>query len=312
MAGASAEAQGTTTVPVPAWPLAEDGEDVVLLKNGGMVRGYLEELLPGERARIRLVSGEVSVIPWARIDHVEQGKGPIRPAPAIVTLGAPSSVPPPPVTGTATVHLDGAAGVTVFQQAGSDWHPVCVAPCDRALALDGYYRLGGEGVRPSKIFRLLAKPGERLVLTVEASSETAHGLGIVLVTTSGIAASIAYLGFVASIGNDSSYRHDSNESAWGATLLGSGVLAVVGVGLLVANDHTALGQRVVPASSTPVASSSSSSALPAVLTRDPVERLHGERTSREAPRPAWQTAQRDLASLTLPRVTAAPLVALKF
>jgi hypothetical protein len=58
----------------------------------------------------------------------------------------------------------------------TNWSPICLAPCDRALDARALYRIAGEGVTPSAAFQIPATPNG-LTLDVHAGSRPARAAG---------------------------------------------------------------------------------------------------------------------------------------
>lgn len=74
----------STPAAPPAAPPSPAAGDVVILKNGGMLRGTVTELEPLKSVAILVLgSRERRVVPWAEVERVDRG--------------APPSAPPPPV-----------------------------------------------------------------------------------------------------------------------------------------------------------------------------------------------------------------------
>ena len=177
-------------LPVGTAPLAnapttpQNGPDAVYLKDGGMIRGTIIEVLPGNHASVQLADGRIATIRWDMVDHIDRGTGarpPTTPPPAPL----PAVATPPPAASMVTVHIDGDADVILEQQvtggrwAGGDWRDVCQSPCDVSLPTNTMYRIGGPGVRTSRPFSIEGRDG-RAVLEVHAASSGARGGGLAL------------------------------------------------------------------------------------------------------------------------------------
>ena len=248
------------TIPVPAWPSAPHQDDVVVMNDGGMARGAVIEMLPKDHVSVRLSDGRTMIIPWDRVHHVEQGAPLAQPAvapPVARTPAAPAASPE--VTGSAFVHLEG-AGAKLERERAGQWIVVCGPPCDQSLELDAFYRIGGDGVRNSKPFRLLAKDGDHLTLTADVSSTTAFGVGITLASIGAAIGTLSYYGLVLAGSSGSSYGSHRNDGAIGVfalTMLGSAGVGTAGLIMTVANEKSHVKQAV--GSSTGVASSSTKS-----------------------------------------------------
>ena len=49
------------------------GQDVIYMKNGGILRGTIIDAIPDAQARIQLATGEIATVPWQAIDRIEHG-----------------------------------------------------------------------------------------------------------------------------------------------------------------------------------------------------------------------------------------------
>jgi hypothetical protein len=139
--------------------------DVIRLKNGGLVRGKISELIPGDSVTIVTITGKTREFPMSEVDYA----GPVDADPQHpAAAGAPSASPPerapkssarsaaddavvkPHVTvhaQEARLHLVADAdGITFHRQAGAsvaagfrgpvyvtDFERICTAPCDASL-----------------------------------------------------------------------------------------------------------------------------------------------------------------------------------
>jgi hypothetical protein len=241
------------TIPVPAWPRGSHPDDVVVMNDGGMARGVVIEMLPKVQVSVRLSDGRTMIIPWDRVHHVEQGTSPATPAapapaPVVSVPAAPTASAR--VTGTANVHLDG-AGAKLERERAGQWVAVCSAPCDQSLALDAFYRIGGDGIRSSKPFRLLAKDGDRLTITADVSTTTAFGVGITLASVGAAVGTISYYGLLLASAHGSGYSRHSNDAAVGGfalAMLGSAGIGTIGLVMTIANEKSGVKQSIGGAS----------------------------------------------------------------
>jgi hypothetical protein len=169
--------------------------DAVFLKDGGMVRGTLIEMLPNDHVTVQLPPGQSSVIEWGRIDHIERATlqvAPTGPAPSVPGPRGPRHrVAAGP---TAFVHLDADQAIvleSLSDQGGwPHWSAVCTAPCDAELPLRHEYRLAGGDMRPTRPFGLAANPGQHVVLHVSPASKGAFTAGVVLTSVGGAAIAV--------------------------------------------------------------------------------------------------------------------------
>ncbi len=80
------------------------------------------------------------------------------------------------------VHLEGSEVAELQQDRVGDhrqWVTVCTAPCDTAVPSEFSYRIGGEGIRHSRVFTLHSQGSDRQTLTVDEGSKAAFAGGIV-------------------------------------------------------------------------------------------------------------------------------------
>jgi hypothetical protein len=99
---------------------------------------------------------------------------------------APIAAPLPAVSSGSPVwvHIAGSDAAELQRDTGDhkNWETVCESPCDQAVSSAYAYRIGGDGIRNSKVFRL---HGDRETLNVDPGSKTGLVLGIVGVSVGG-------------------------------------------------------------------------------------------------------------------------------
>jgi hypothetical protein len=159
--------------------------------------------------------------------------------------GEPTSPAPPqaaaPLTGpTAVVHVETTYDASLVRL-GENNEVVdrCPSPCDRALPLQGTYRIDGPQIRSTWPFHLEGAAGQRLVLHVSPSLRSTYATGKTLGNVGGVAAG---LGFgVALFGaltatSDADANGGSGKACPGCTaaVVGGGIVMLVGVGLATA------------------------------------------------------------------------------
>ena len=177
--------------PAPVGPAAPTtaatapGEDIVTLKNGGMIRGRILEVIPDQSVTIvSAASGESKTFPWAEVASHQRGGEPA-PVAAPAPAAAPVQEPQRPLG--PRLHIEPSRDVTVdlFEITaeivahganttvrGIAYRPVCKSPCDAVIdAGNGQsFFFGGDGVTTSRRFTLLdqgndvvahVKPGRR-------------------------------------------------------------------------------------------------------------------------------------------------------
>jgi hypothetical protein len=148
-------------------------------------------------------------------------------------------VAPPAAAANAWVHLEASPDV-VLESIVAREAPLCNAPCDVEVPLDGYYRVTGPSILPSSGFRLKALPGERVILTVDGASKAVHAGGTNTMVAGGVvaavgAAVILYLGagvLVCAGSGGQACPLPSNVSVFAG--LGIGGLGALGAGGVVA------------------------------------------------------------------------------
>lgn len=213
---ASAAPQMNLVVKVTA-PAAQS--DVVELKNGGMVRGVIEEIAPGVSVSISpALGGAARTIPWSEIAEIKRGvdedrdkinKTQTAAEPAVASTPTPTPTEPAPDhderpgPGRPRIHIDvtrpqpitlveitdefTASGVGGYAS-GVALRPVCISPCDAIV--DGrsgssfFFR--GSGFR-SKAFTLGNYSGD-LVARVKPGRSGLAVTGILLISLSGLSA----------------------------------------------------------------------------------------------------------------------------
>jgi hypothetical protein len=221
----------STFAPPPGSALAPPalpGGDVIYLKDGGLLRGRLLEILPNDHATLQLPTGQNAIVKWRKIDGIER---------QFAQAPSPGVLLPPTVAGSAIVHMDADPGVTLESIApGSErWELACTTPCDAELPLANPYRVAGPNVRPSRPFGITASPGQHVVLTISAGSKGASAGGIALMAAGGVAASIGLLILVFSAldaAGDPS-QPDEGASPDRGPMIAGVVLMLAGVGMVI-------------------------------------------------------------------------------
>ncbi len=85
-------------------PVAPAGGDIVFLENGGLYRGRLTEIVPGDHVTVQVEGGDAKTIPWAEIERIVAANGPaaapsiLRPDGAREEPTRPAQAPPPTET----------------------------------------------------------------------------------------------------------------------------------------------------------------------------------------------------------------------
>jgi hypothetical protein len=246
-------------------PAADAGADEVLLKNGGVLRGTVVALDPGNEVSI-LVAGadKPRVVPWGEVANVERGKyaaGGATPPPAVPGYPTPpsaASTDAPPALGSPGVvrlHIESEKpGVKLLEEVSSTYgmvggygfalqelREVCAAPCDQVI--DGRrgqsFFFAGDGIPGSDDFTLASYHGD-LLAKVDAGSTGLGAGGWTLTITGGTAMLMSPVFFLLGAMTTTSYDYDpvtqtevtSDKplASWG--IAAGGVILGVGAGML--------------------------------------------------------------------------------
>jgi hypothetical protein len=125
-----------------------------------------------------------------------------------------------------------------------EWSLVCESPCDQEVPLAGTYRLDGKGIRATRKFNLEGHPGERMVITVDPTSNSTFVTGIVVgsvgVAAMGVGVLFLSAAFMDSaVGNQNSATDDVRGGL--ACGVGGAAVAAVGTFILLENLHSKVG-----------------------------------------------------------------------
>lgn len=207
------------------------GTDVVVLRNGGTIRGTFIEVLPGDHLTILLASGQTAIVKWIDIARFGDEAAPLPP---------PEPAPPPTLRNTKSkvlVHVESPRHVTLEHKAvaSEEWNAVCESPCDRSLPRTGAYRIVGSDIVSSGDFDLQETADERIVLHVNPGTKSAHYGGIVAF---GAGALVFLAGAVVVSGK----RDDPAGDTAGTVAIVAG-LTSMGVGAYLALAHWSTGQK---------------------------------------------------------------------
>ncbi len=261
-------AQPTPPATQPAAP-PQGGNDVIHLKNGGLLRGTIVDVIPGSHARIQLPTGEIAMVQWSEIARIENGgarPAPVEPPPASTAWKPPPPTPtvgPPPLTGPKVlVHLETTRPVRLarYETTRGVWDDMCDSPCDKQVPVEGDYRIEGVGVRPSNRFAMQGKAGDRIVIDVNAASKgwfaaglVAGGTGLVTIVIGLYIVAVGAIGKSldtvctgttrTGCGSSTSTSSDSIKAAgWTVTAVGA-VLSTLGVIAIASNWSSSVTQE---------------------------------------------------------------------
>ena len=223
---ASVPAGAATTTESPTATV-----DTIHLRSGGLFRGRVTEILPGDHVTVVLPTGETKRFPWVDVDRV---------------IVASTTVPPPPPSSTvpaamvgprARVHIKSSGHrVTLFRRpAGStELVAACDSPCDIELPIGDTYRVGGSGLSTTPEFMLAAKAGGSVDITVDGPNWFGIVSGGVLTLGGGITAYVGVIFALAGSGNSRSSIYGNSESVRNAGLAAIAIGAVaIGLGLAI-------------------------------------------------------------------------------
>jgi hypothetical protein len=247
-------------VPYGAPPPAPTaGRDVIYLKNGGLLRGTLIDVIPSSHARIQLETGEIATVSWTEINRIDRAN-----APPVAPAAAPAQVAPPAAPQKRVlVHIEAAdKDLYLLADTGHEWERVCAAPCDTWMSTDRDYKLAGPSVLQSKPFTLQGESGDRVVLDVNAASSGVFALGVVGTVVGSVSLGVGALVYLAgalesstacafsvstSTTNSSSCASKSGkgtEAVGGTMMLVGLVVGVAGIVAIASNRHTSVAQEV--------------------------------------------------------------------
>lgn len=252
---------------------ADAPPDVVRLKNGGMVRGSIQELVPGQSVDIVLADGSRRHFAAAEVEYA--GAAERMPA------AEASSAPPAPAAEASRVRFEAAPEVRLHERTGTveatvysphgpatavgaTYTDLCAAPCELTMA-PGQHTLAVsfEGRAPIEVPPLAVPPG---TATLRATYESRAGVrvaGLVVGLGALVGGSImAGLGAVGTTRQecqpsfiDGAAPFCTNQRDPDGTLIGAGIAiavagSVAGLVMLSIGDHAEL--RVAPVSLRPI------------------------------------------------------------
>jgi hypothetical protein len=213
--------------------------DAIHLRNGGLYRGHVTEIVPGDHVTILVEKGETKRIAWSEIDRVVVATTPIPPPPGggdqvgARTLPGATAPTAAPMNGPrARVHITSSSTVVLYRRVpgSTAWTMACTSPCDAELPLGDSYRVTGNGVAQSSEFSLQGSPNSTIELKVDGQSTGGMVLGGALAA---IGSLVGYVGLlVVAVTLDEHSSSDDDARAGGLVAMGLGTVAVLG-GLLI-------------------------------------------------------------------------------
>jgi len=235
-------------------PESDVRPDVVRLKNGGIVRGTIDENIPDQYVVIVTPSGESRRFAWSEVTYAGPADSKATtpstsaPQPEAKPTGEASMAPQFAIQGSESkVHFssDGNQPVTVFvhtvtalgtTNTAEGYKKLCTTPCDVTMAAGTYkfgVALGDRTMRPSDTVEIAA--GEvRLTATYKSRSglRTLGWIGLIGGVTAGL-----YLGATADkescgVSNLTGYEECTSELNT-TQLYAGGTLVVLGLGMML-------------------------------------------------------------------------------
>lgn len=170
--------------------------DAVHLRNGGLYRGRVTEIVPGDHVTVLVAPGnETKRIPWPEVDRVIVASTAVPATPAASTPAPAPAAAAPMVGPRARVHITAPKQVILYRKAAgtSTFQQACASPCDLELPINDTYRLAGNGLSQNKEFRLQAGPGGFVDIVVDPPSTGGMILGGFV---AGGGATAAYVGLL--------------------------------------------------------------------------------------------------------------------
>ena len=206
--------------------------DTVHLRAGGMFRGRVTEIVPGDHVTVLLTTGESRRIVWAEVDRV------IVASTAIPPVAGPTAPATAPMSGPrARVHMRTPHPAYLYRRAAgtTDFVTACESPCDQEMPIGDTYRIGGSGFSTTPEFKLDAAPGGSVEVTVDGPSWAGIVGGGLLTVGGGVTAYIgtifALTGSACSSSSSNGYS-SRNNGCDSVRNVGLGALAV-GAGMIV-------------------------------------------------------------------------------
>lgn len=213
--------------------------DAIHLRNGGLYRGHVTEIVPGDHVTILVEKGEPKRVAWSEIDRVVVATTPMPPPPSsgdqVGARTIPSSTAPTPapmIGPRARVHITSSSTVVLYRRVpgSTAWTQACTSPCDELLPLGDTYRVTGNGVAQSSEFSLQGGPNSNIDLKVDGQSTGGMVLGGGLAAVGSLVGYVGLLAVVVTLDQHSS--SDDDARAGGLVAMGLGTVAALG-GVLI-------------------------------------------------------------------------------
>jgi hypothetical protein len=256
---APAPAPAPAPTPVPSSLVAVNAPDIVRLRNGGILRGTISELVPGDYVTLVLITGETrkvaySDVLYAGVANAEAGAPPAPVAPASIAppspaasarAGSAAASPAIPSGGTqpfAVLHADESIvsvvskrdGITLSRRSGSasgsagryraevtGYDELCTTPCQISLPAGTHtFAVAKPGGKPLEADPVTL-PSGKATMTVSVIDRTAARVGLGVLGAAGLISGFALV------------LSDSGGSAGSPDIVGPLVLGALGTGVLV-------------------------------------------------------------------------------
>lgn len=205
--------------------------DTVHLRSGGMFRGRVTEIVPGDHVTVLLTTGESRRLVWRDVDRVIVASTVVPPAPN-ATAPATAEMSGP----RARVHIKAPHPAYLYRRAAgtTDFVTACQAPCDVEMPIGDTYKIGGNGFSTTSEFKLDAPPGGSVDLDVNGPNWAGIIGGGVITVAGGATAYVGAIFALAGGGCSNSYNSggckDLRNAGLGALAVGAGMIAL---GLLI-------------------------------------------------------------------------------
>ncbi len=218
---------------------AESAEDVIVTRDGAILRGHVTEMRPGKTATIVLLNGESRVVKW---DDIAKSTGPsfpsekpAAPAEEHVDILKPCAGRVPYVVESAgkqqRLALHVSSGVSVNGFVFTVAAEVCRTPCTLYLPPGDYgIESWGEGVTHAFTHIEVGASGGHLKLRAGRAGVYKAGVGLIVL---GAITAIVGGSLMATGGLISSTSHASTTNSGDSLLLGGGITLGAGAALII-------------------------------------------------------------------------------
>jgi hypothetical protein len=243
--------QAPSAPAVASGPVAVNAPDIVRLRNGGLLRGTISELVPGDYVTLVLITGETRKVAYADVQYAgaanAEAGAPAAPA-AAATAAAAISAPPTggspstPSNGSeqaqpfAVVHakesvvnvVSKSDAITLFRRSASagfsgvgtvsGYDEVCTTPCNVSMPAGAHtFAVAKAGGKPHEADAVVL-PAGKATMTVSVIDRTTIRVGLGVLGLAGVIAGFAMV------------FSDAGDSSGGGDIAGPAVLAGLGAG----------------------------------------------------------------------------------